>query len=239
VKTAALRAARCLEDSAPRLAGSVGTTLTALAAVLVCAPIALAQGGYRPEDVPDPVAPEEIEHFVNEVFERAPEAEVEVDGLFHLTYRQVQADPMALAISFTRQLPSNKQPRGVTPEVYARQFLPHMSRILQERLAQLGTLTALTALKVGSKRIPAGDHHFGLAYERDRPAAIVIHGVELRRPVTLALRLGAGEEERERLLIEVDLGEGRDEGEARFLLTFSAELKALTRQAIEADPRAR
>ncbi|HBP16579.1 MAG TPA: hypothetical protein DEA08_02140 [Planctomycetes bacterium] len=133
-----------------------------------------------------------------QLIEQSPEATVEVEGLFKLTYKQVPTDPKKIAEMMGKQLGTDKVPPGMIDQ-YMGMFAAEITQVLNKHLADIGEFEALTDLKNSSKKIPPGKHRFGILFEGEKPAALVVFdpkpkkGEEeqkdrLKKPVLLRLK---------------------------------------------------
>jgi hypothetical protein len=71
---------------------------------------------------------------------------------------------------------------------YAKMYQAQITELLNEFLADMGKLEALVELKLKSKRIPVGEHKLGIAFEGERPVALVVSGDSLKKPIPITLK---------------------------------------------------
>lgn len=166
-------------------------TVVALTSLFVAlaAPVASAQP--NPSDVPDMPRPEEITERVNALLDEAPEETIELAGVAKVVYKRVPLDVHAVALKFGQTLSGRQAPRGMDLDRYVRQFEGTIQGVLDQRLAKVGTIEVLTAIKAKGKAIPPGTYDLGVALQGGRPAALIVQGEELPRgrPVPAKLKL--------------------------------------------------
>jgi hypothetical protein len=141
------------------------------------------------EHTPEQPTRQQLQEKVTELLDGATAQTLTAGEAFRIAYKQVPTDVHALAMAFGERLEGRQRPNGMDMDRYVRQFEGRIGAIFEEHLARFGTLTALVELKVGSKKLPAGEYTLGLALEDGRPAALLIQGAGLRRPLPLRLRL--------------------------------------------------
>jgi len=151
-------------------ATTTAPALLAGALALLCATPAAAQQPPIPSK-------QEIVKRLDEGFpqllEQSPEDTVEVEGLFKLTYKKVPTDPKKIAEMMGKQLGTDKIPPGMIDQ-YIGMFAAEITQVLNKHLADIGEFEALTLLKNRSKKIPPGKHRFGILFEGEKPAALVV-----------------------------------------------------------------
>lgn len=141
------------------------------------------------ERMPEQPSRQQLQEKVTELLDGSTEETLAAGEAFRIVYRQVPTDVHALALAFGERLEGRQRPNGMDLDRYVKQFEGSIGGILEEYLTHVGTLTALVELKVGSKKLPAGEYRLGLALEGGRPAALLLHGEGLRRPLPIRVRL--------------------------------------------------
>lgn len=186
---------------------------------------------------------DEIRRRVQQVMDASPEETIKIEGIVEIKYKKVPTDPAKIAEILGEQLKNEgKQlPPGVDIEQIARQYQGQISRFLNEALANLGTLEAKVPLKMRSKRIPVGVWKLGIAFEGDRPVAIVISGTEDNRlpdenkPVAIRLKT-RGVDVQPELVMELKEPKRQKEGKEEFDVELKfLRFEARTRNELERD----
>lgn len=200
-------------------ATAIAPALLSGALVLLLAPPARAQQPPIPSK-------EEIVKRLDEGFPQllaqSPEGTVTAEGLFKLTYKQVPTDPKKIAEMMGKQLGTDKVPPGMIDQ-YIGMFAAEITQVLNKHLADIGEFEALVELKNSSKKIPPGKHRFGILFEGEKPAALVVFdpkpkkGEEeakdrLKKPVLLRLKTKSTELQNE-LKIEAQEPKKKAKGE--------------------------
>lgn len=166
-----------------------GVWLGAALAVVLVTQEASAQappGGGLPPGMKMPTR-EEIAERVRTILAASPEETIEITGVCKLTYKKVPTDPQRVAQLLGQQMGAG----GVDPKMvdeYAKMYQAQITELLNEFLADMGKLEALVELKLKSKRIPVGEHKLGIAFEGERPVALVISGEALKKPIPITLK---------------------------------------------------
>lgn len=166
-------------------------TAAPLAALLVALAAPAASGQPGPNDVPDMPRPEEITARVNALLDDSPEETIELAGAVKIVYRRIPLDVHAVALRFGQTLSGRQDPRGMDLDRYVRQFEGTIGGVLEQRLADVGSIEVFVPLRSKGKAVPPGTYRLGVALQGGRPAALVVQGEDLPRgrPVPAKLKL--------------------------------------------------
>jgi len=180
-----------------------------------------------------------IEEGIARVVEAAPEAEVEIEGIVKITYKQIPTNPEEVAELLGQELGQGGQvPQGVDVDQMLNMYQGQITEVLNEHMRHLGTFEALVDLKVKSKDIPTGEWEFGIEFDGERPIALVIRGEDLPRrgrPIPIRLKT-RGVDMQDRLTLELDEPDEQEEGEEEFDIVLAfLRFMAKTKSEIERD----
>jgi hypothetical protein len=168
-----------------------GVWLGAALAVVLVTQEASAQappGGGLPPGMKMPTR-EEIAEKVKQLLAQSPEETIELPGVCKITYKKVPTDPQRVAQLLGQQMGANAA--GVDPKMideYAKMYQGQITELLNEFLADMGKIEALVELKLKSKRIPVGEHKLGIAFEGERPLALVVFSDAIKKPIAINLK---------------------------------------------------
>jgi len=209
-----------------------------LAAALI--PLAAAScWGQAPPNIDPKALKEKVREGVAQVLAASEEKTITLEGIVKITYKEMPTDPKKIAEILQEQGSLGQLPPNTDIDQYIGMFQNDITEMLNENLANLGTIEALVPLKLRSKKIPVGTWEFGLAFEGERPVAIVIKGEELNKgkPVVLKLKTRAVDMQ-EKLVLEIKEPKKQKEGKEKFdiriaLLRSVAETKTELQRAKE------
>lgn len=198
-----------------------------LALVLPCS-VALAQGkggggappgGGIPPGMDPAAIKERVKQAIQQLVASAPETTVELKGLLKITYKKVPTDPKQVAETLGKQMGGGGAPAGVDMDGMIKQYEPEIAQMLNENLTDIGKFEVLVPLKVKSKTIPVGEWRFGIEFEGERPAALVLRGDGLpgKKPLPIRLKTRSVDLQKE-LLIEIKEPKKQKEGAENFEL---------------------
>lgn len=169
-----------------------GVWLGAALAVVLVTQEASAQappgGGGLPPGMKMPTR-EEIAEKVKQILAASPEETIELPGVCKITYKKVPTDPQRVAQLLGQQLGAGAA--GVDPKMvdeYSKMYQGQITELLNEFLADLGKIEALVELKLKSKRIPVGEHKLGIAFDGERPVALVVSSEAIKKPIAITLK---------------------------------------------------
>lgn len=167
--------------------------------VLALALLALAGGSALAQNIPQMPSKEEIERRVEEELSKLPSKKAESE-VIAIEYKELPTDP----VSIVQKVAAGQLPPGMNAEQASKQFLP-MARPYIEKYAQkLGTLTPKSEVKYKSTTLSEGvTYEFGLIMDDLLPIGLRIAGEDLKRPLTIPLRTGAGPSKVDPMQVEV------------------------------------
>jgi hypothetical protein len=175
-----------------------------------------------------------------EVIANSPEETLEIEGVVTIKYKQIPTSPTKVAEALGKDLGNKGLPPGIDINQYIGMFEKEITSVLNESLADVGSIEAKVPLKVKSKKVPVGTHRFGIVFEGERPKAIKIFNEDeevMKKPIELRLKVRPSDLQEE---LSVTLKEpktqkkGKEEFELRLaFLRFQAKSKSKVKAAPE------
>jgi hypothetical protein len=165
-----------------------------LIGALAClAPATVLAGGGDPNQTVDRPRPAEVAERVGKLLDATPHQQVEVAGAAKLDYAHLPVDAHAVAMAFGETLSGSQDPRakGLPLDRYVRIFEGQIQELVDQRLADVGTLEVLAPLKMKGKTIAPGKYTVGIALQGGHIAGLVLReaGNARARPVAIKLKL--------------------------------------------------
>lgn len=147
-------------------------------------------GGIDPSKMPKP---EEIKKKAKEFLEKAPEAKCELDGILKITYKAVPTDPKKIAEALGKDMGADAKAKQSDIEAGLKMYQNQIQEVLNDVLKEAGTFEALCDIKIKSKTIKKGSYKFSLAFEGEKPVAMIVDP-DAKKPINIGLVAKGGQE---------------------------------------------
>ena len=153
--------------------------------------VAATSWGQVPPNIDPKEIKEKVKKGVADVLASSEEKTVSLEGIVKITYKEMPTNPKKIAEILQQSGKLGQLPPNTDIDQYIGMFQNDITEMLNENLANLGTIEALVPLKLRSKRIPVGTWNFGFAFDGERPIALVITGEGLPKdgkPIPIELK---------------------------------------------------
>lgn len=154
---------------------------------------------------PPGIDPAQIEGMIKAELDKAPQKEIQIEGICKITYKEIPSDPAELV----KNNPQLQQyiPAGFNMDAMAKQYAPMIQEYLNKYLADIATFEAFVDLKFKSKKIPTGKYKMGLAFTGADIEGAQIYGEGLEKPIQIKFKTKVNPTPSATLVIELEKNE--------------------------------